>query len=1350
MLRALGLRARLVLLVLVALAPMFALVAWETARKQGEALDTTRERLLSQARLAVAAQERLTERTRNLLEAVGNAPALREADPADCMRYFAGLLAQYPAYNSMGLVSAEGELVCSSREARSALPQASRDLLQQMLTQRRFLMGGYERSARTGREQVLFGAPVLARDGGGVTAVVFASLRIDAVAAALGAAVSDGVEGSATLVLDHEGVVLAAWPAPAAEVGSRVTEDVVLQALERRVAGAELASDSAAVPREWGFARIADASGTQLLVAVSAPRATILAPVLADFRWQLTVLLLSALGGGLAAWWMGEWLMARPARALLEKARAVADGDLGARVPVAGSQPPEISRLGATFNQMAQALQSRQSELDRTLRDVEQEHALLDLVINNMSEGVVAADTDGRLLLFNAAARGLFRAPEGVAFDAGSLGHELCTPDGESLPVTMRPLARAIRGESLDAWEALARQERGPDRVLSFGIRPLLDLRGELIGGLVVVTDITERRHAEEFEHGQEQVLEMIAGGVPLGEILEAVIRLVERRADGGCCSVLVNQEGVLRRGAAVSLPEPFLEATDGLAVAEGESICGTAAARRQMVVVKDVANDPLARHYRDLAGRFDVVSCWSMPVIGAWQEVLAVFAVYHGAAREPDPEGIALLEVATRLVRLAIERSRAEDALRASEGRFRELAENIQDVFYSYDPRTRRILYVSPAYETLWGRSSASLLEDPSTWTASVHPDDRVRVDGRRAAGALQQSDIQYRVIRPDGSVRWVQDHSYPVAGPAGEPERVVGIARDITPRKQADIDLMHTNRALQMLSRGNEALVRAEDEQELLLEICRLAVNVGGYEMAWVGYALDDDERTIQPQAWAGNELGYLTEITLTWDENDPRGQGPAGRTIRSGHVVVSEDIMAESVGFHWRAQAFERGFRSMICLPLHDGQRNFGLLALFSGMVTKTRWEEVKLLQELAANLAYGISSLRARAEQRRTEHAMREANERLLEQASLLDRARDAIIVRSVDHKLVRYWNKGAERLYGWSAAEAIGRPMYDRMYDDIEQFERAMAALLEHGEWVGELQQRSRDGRVLTVEGRWTLVRDTEGRPHSVLAINTDVGERKRARDQILRLNAELEDRVQRRTAQLSAANKELEAFSYSVSHDLRTPLNAIDGFSHLLERSLAASPDERQKHFLARIRSGTRQMGELIEGLLLLSQITRAAMREEKVDLGALAEQSLAAWRERDPQRPVAARVESGLVARGDPRLLRQVIENLVGNAWKFSSHHPEPEIAVGTSGFEDGWPVYFVRDNGAGFDMAHAGKLFGAFQRLHSVTDFPGTGIGLATVQRIVKRHGGRIWAESAPGRGATFFFTLPGGEAG
>jgi light-regulated signal transduction histidine kinase (bacteriophytochrome) len=281
-----------------------------------------------------------------------------------------------------------------------------------------------------------------------------------------------------------------------------------------------------------------------------------------------------------------------------------------------------------------------------------------------------------------------------------------------------------------------------------------------------------------------------------------------------------------------------------------------------------------------------------------------------------------------------------------------------------------------------------------------------------------------------------------------------------------------------------------------------------------------------------------------------------------------------------------------------------------------------------------------------------------------------------------------------------------------------------------------------------VEARATVVRDAQGRINGVLGINTDIRERKRAREEILQLNASLEERVLRRTAELQFANQQLEAFSYSVSHDLRSPLSAIAGFGSLLEKSLlkpAAEPlSERNRHYLARIRAGAAQMGELIEAMLTLAQVSRSRLRWVTVDLSALAQALARSYREREPDRPAQLQVEGWLTAQGDPGLLRQVLDNLLGNAWKFSADQARAEIAFGHQTGSAGETVYFVRDNGAGFDMAHAEKLFGAFQRLHLQAEFAGTGIGLATVQRIVARHGGKIWAESAPGLCTTFFFTL------
>ncbi len=245
--------------------------------------------------------------------------------------------------------------------------------------------------------------------------------------------------------------------------------------------------------------------------------------------------------------------------------------------------------------------------------------------------------------------------------------------------------------------------------------------------------------------------------------------------------------------------------------------------------------------------------------------------------------------------------------------------------------------------------------------------------------------------------------------------------------------------------------------------------------------------------------------------------------------------------------------------------------------------------------------------------------------------------------------------------------------------------------------------------------------------------------RKRAEQELQRLNTRLEQR----TVELESVNAELEAFAYSVSHDLRAPLRAMDGFSQAVLEDYGDKLDAQGQHFLTRVREGARRMGELIDGLLRLSRVTRKEMSGERVDLSEMAKQVALELRTSQPGRQAEVRIQDGLVVRGDPTLLRAALENLLGNAWKFTGKKPSARVEFGSvkQGSE---PVYFVRDNGAGFETAYADKIFVPFQRLHPATEFPGSGIGLATVQRIIHRHGGRIWAQGAPGEGATFYFTL------
>jgi PAS domain S-box-containing protein len=371
----------------------------------------------------------------------------------------------------------------------------------------------------------------------------------------------------------------------------------------------------------------------------------------------------------------------------------------------------------------------------------------------------------------------------------------------------------------------------------------------------------------------------------------------------------------------------------------------------------------------------------------------------------------------------------------------------------------------------------------------------------------------------------------------------------------------------------------------------------------------------------------------------------------------------------------------------------------------------------------------------------------ANEK--ERAELtLNSIGDAVITVNAGG-IVKSFNAAAEKLFGYAAAQVFDQDIKMLM---PEANRHALDGYLARYPHTGQPYLTGLECEVTALRSNGDSfpmeLRISEfylnGRRQFIGSMR-DISERKLARDEILDLNARLEERVLQRTVQLQTANKELEAFSYSVSHDLRTPLSSIDGFSGLLGKEIASgAPSTRSQHYLTRIRAGVVQMGELIDAMLALAQLSRRELRWDRVDMSLLAEKVLTVCRERDSGRQVTIDIQPDLMVQGDAPLLRQLLENLLCNAWKFSSKQAQARITFRRETGPDNQAVYAVQDNGAGFDMAYAEKLFGAFQRLHTEADFAGTGIGLATVQRIVARHGGRVWAESALGYGATFYFTL------
>ena len=375
----------------------------------------------------------------------------------------------------------------------------------------------------------------------------------------------------------------------------------------------------------------------------------------------------------------------------------------------------------------------------------------------------------------------------------------------------------------------------------------------------------------------------------------------------------------------------------------------------------------------------------------------------------------------------------------------------------------------------------------------------------------------------------------------------------------------------------------------------------------------------------------------------------------------------------------------------------------------------------------------------------EAALKESEERF---RLMIEAIQDYAIFMLDVHGRVTSWNVGAQRIKGYLAHEIIGssfRVFYAPEAAAAGYPERELEIAQLMGRFEEEGWRVRKDGTRFWANVILTPVRGSSGELLGFAKVTRDTTERRRAEEAMKELHASLELRVQERTDELASANKELEAFSYSVSHDLRAPLRGLDGFSKMLLASAGEKLKAEEQDYLHRIRSAAQRMSQLIDDMLSLARLSRAPLTLEQVQISEVAESILSELQLTQPARSVEFVLQPGLVARADPRLLRIVLENLLGNAWKFTSKTPATCIEVGSITKEHR-VTYFVRDNGVGFNMKYASKLFTPFQRLHSAREFEGTGIGLATVNRIVRRHGGDVWVESARDRGTTFFFTLEG----
>jgi len=589
------------------------------------------------------------------------------------------------------------------------------------------------------------------------------------------------------------------------------------------------------------------------------------------------------------------------------------------------------------------------------------------------------------------------------------------------------------------------------------------------------------------------------------------------------------------------------------------------------------------------------------------------------------------------------------------------------------------------------------------------------------------------YEHRRKDGSVFTVELLAQPIHFD-GQPACFV-VALNITARLKAEREVQDQLFTLQRAADGAQAIALHLNLDSMVQELAEQARGVIGAHQAAVSLTFDGESAMVVDALSLSSSYESRRDQVLL-----PHGSGIfASGSHRTRPARLSQAEVQLHPGWCQVGSPADRMqlLRGWLAVPLtgRDG-RHVGVLQLsdkYEGDFTRQDEYVAIEMAQLAciavenARLMQQVSQLNAGLEKKVAERTLALERQQALFR-TLAEQAPQIIWTTDPDG-LLTYINRAWFKLVGgqledWTARQWLSAIHPEDLADLTANWQSARKNLLP---FSGVRRLLCKDGSVHSMAYRASPVCDAQGRVAYWVGIDADVTDLK------------LVEAALRRT------NRELEAFSYSVSHDLRAPLSTINGFANLLAKQLPDGGNPKVKHYLRRILHGVAQMGQLIEDLLSLGQVTRAELRYQPIDLSAAADEILAEWQARQPERVVDWKIETGLLALGDKRLIKLVMENLLGNAWKFSALQARAQISVGQLPDAGAMSVFFVRDNGTGFDMAHAHKLFIPFERLHGAAEFPGLGIGLATVSRVIERHEGKLWAEAMPGQGATFYFSLP-----
>ncbi|NEQ54422.1 MAG: PAS domain S-box protein, partial [Leptolyngbya sp. SIO3F4] len=647
-------------------------------------------------------------------------------------------------------------------------------------------------------------------------------------------------------------------------------------------------------------------------------------------------------------------------------------------------------------------------------------------------------------------------------------------------------------------------------------------------------------------------------------------------------------------------------------------------------------------------------------------------------------------VETFSTVMRDIRDRKQTEAALKLSEARARANFTQAAVGFVELDIRTKKFVRVNNCFCEMLGYTSAELAE--MTVREITYPDDipaSIEATQQLHKGEIDNFNLEKRYVRKDGTTFWANTTCYMIKPHGDEAIYSVALVQDISEEKRLDAERQRATIALQL----SEARANAAFEQA--------AVGIAESNLT-DGKITRTNNRFCQMTGYTPQELKSLTAADLTHPEDisDSRNKVKQLYTGKIKSFTVEKRYLRKDRSYFWATTAV-----ALIQNPEEDSPR---CLAVVQDISDRKQAENALYEEQLRLKLALGAAQMGTWSCSLQT-------------------------------GKLI--WSDRTQKIFGFEPGTFPGnRDTFAAMIhpDDHDRVMAAIATTFETGTpYHLEYRIRRLGGEIRWISAWGRLFSSLSSNGPQLVGVVTDISDRKQA-----------EEQLRQSMAQLEASNNELEAFAYSISHDLRAPLRAINGFSQALLEDYGELFDEEGQYFFERIRANTNRMGDLIDDLLRLSRVSRSELSHNTVDLSALAQEVLHDLQKAEPERKVEVIVTPGLTVFADTALMQVVLMNLLQNAWKFTSHHPTARIEFGVLPaelHETPASVYFIKDDGAGFDMAYSHKLFGVFQRLHSIEEFSGTGIGLATVQRAIHRHGGQVWANASVEQGATFFFTVP-----